>query len=441
MMESKKGIKQIGPSSFLYSNSNDRIYNIAIKQSENSIYFSFIKMRLKSVVLFEGKAAKEDFRQLINKGNMSNGSSESGDCIVKEIAILIYNQAFTIKEDKDCLRFVLAFEGLNRNMMNKEIKLRLITQDDNNKETNWMNVINKQAEIIERQSEAISRLERNEAELLNRMSCLEKIIQKASDAIMKLEPQNSKSIGQIQHEQSQGQSQMPQFQQQQILPSIMNEYSSFEYPNSAPYYNTKSNLNEMLFNGIPEVSKFNLVNKNDYTLLYKKQSNILKLPQEMDMIYSWINNNLPPRLTLIYQASKQGFSATQFHNCCDDAESTLTIIQTDYGLRFGGFTKQNWKGEECYKTDLNAFLFNIDTMKKYPIKTDLANTAICCRVNNLAVFGNGYDIAILDKTKRFQSLSNFPVCYGAADEKLALTGGHQQFNIVEIETYLVDYFS
>ena len=51
----------------------------------------------------------------------------------------------------------------------------------------------------------------------------------------------------------------------------------------------------------------------------------------------------PGKLMLIYRASKDGFSIDNFHQKMGDTINNLTIIRSDVGDIFGGFTKLSWE--------------------------------------------------------------------------------------------------
>ena len=71
---------------------------------------------------------------------------------------------------------------------------------------------------------------------------------------------------------------------------------------------------------------------------------------------------------LIYKASVDGDDSVTFHRKCDNQGSTVTIIRTDNGRTFGGFTKFNWDynihetQDKC--EDRNCFIFSLDTREK-----------------------------------------------------------------------------
>ena len=49
----------------------------------------------------------------------------------------------------------------------------------------------------------------------------------------------------------------------------------------------------------------------------------------------------------------------------DEAQSSLVLVETDKGKRFGGFTTCSWEGECIDKKDENAFVFSLDKMMIY----------------------------------------------------------------------------
>ena len=47
---------------------------------------------------------------------------------------------------------------------------------------------------------------------------------------------------------------------------------------------------------------------------------------------------------LLYRASRDGWTASNFHSCCDNKGPTVTVIKSgDY--IFGGYTEHEWKGK------------------------------------------------------------------------------------------------
>ena len=67
-----------------------------------------------------------------------------------------------------------------------------------------------------------------------------------------------------------------------------------------------------------------------------------------DKLREWIGNDYQWRL--IYRASEHGYTASSFHECCNDKGPTLVVIKSSEGWIFGGYTTKSWKD------DLDDFL-------------------------------------------------------------------------------------
>ena len=56
-------------------------------------------------------------------------------------------------------------------------------------------------------------------------------------------------------------------------------------------------------------------------------------------------------INLIYKATADSDKAAAFHAKCDDAKSTLVLVETDKGKRFGGYSSCSWDGDCIEKKD------------------------------------------------------------------------------------------
>jgi len=154
------------------------------------------------------------------------------------------------------------------------------------------------------------------------------------------------------------------------------------------------------------------------------------------------------KLNLLYQASRDGFNAQDFHSRCDDSGTTIAFIKTKQNKRvFGGYTTKSWRahGDCHWVEDKEAFMFSLDHQEKYPCKKP-GNAIFTCS-ENLISFGKGLDIGIRSKANLSASnaWTNFPCSYKSekftdrtqskeADSYLA---GTPNFLVEEIEVYQV----
>ena len=105
-------------------------------------------------------------------------------------------------------------------------------------------------------------------------------------------------------------------------------------------------------------------------------SKIFEKAEEIKFLNNRIINNDPSlknkkvKYELLYRASRDGEKTGDFHKKCDNKGTTLIIIKTDKGLKFGGYTEENW-GNKYDVKDPKAFCFSIDLKKIYNIRKGL----------------------------------------------------------------------
>ena len=87
-----------------------------------------------------------------------------------------------------------------------------------------------------------------------------------------------------------------------------------------------------------EIVKQYLLN---YTSFYCFGSNILVNKEYDDKLREWIGDY---NWKLIYRASEHEYTASSFHECCNDKGPTLVVIKSSGGWIFGGYTTQSWSG-------------------------------------------------------------------------------------------------
>ena len=73
----------------------------------------------------------------------------------------------------------------------------------------------------------------------------------------------------------------------------------------------------------------------DYTKIYQRPKD-----QGMIMISKAIKRQF--KLQRVLRGSEDGFTSSAFHRKCDNIGSTLTLIQSENGKVFGGFTMVPW---------------------------------------------------------------------------------------------------
>ena len=191
--------------------------------------------------------------------------------------------------------------------------------------------------------------------------------------------------------------------------------------------------------------KFNSIRKNNIksskkNIAFEKQveqsfvnGDIIHNVKELEMIVRKINKSSKKMtLNLIYKATVNSDKAEEFHKKCDKAKSTLVLIETNKGKRFGGYTSTTWKGNCVDKLDKDAFIFSLDKMKIYEIIP--GEKAIGCYPKFGPIF-LGCQIRIYDNAfQRGGTTFEKGLNYNTK-KNYELTDGDKEFKVKEIEVY------
>ena len=165
------------------------------------------------------------------------------------------------------------------------------------------------------------------------------------------------------------------------------------------------------------------------------KGDIIHSTEELELITRKINKaNKKITLNLLYKATVDSDKAEAFHDKCDQAKSSLVLVETDKGKRFGGFTSCSWAGECIEKKDEDAFIFSLDKMQVY--ENIPGEEAIGCYPKFGPIFLGCqiriYDNAFAKGGTTFEKGLNYNT-----EEDFELTGGERIFGIKEIEVYEV----
>ena len=230
--------------------------------------------------------------------------------------------------------------------------------------------------------------------------------------------------------------------------NLKNMYQSFDnyslkQNQSLSQFNVNSNINEQDQEQDNNESEQNLSKFNEDTeenrvifrngILY----GIIKKYSEIEKVVAKIQTILQKgaKFTIIYKASELGDRAMTFHQKCDDIDISLILIETEKGVRFGGFTTKSWNGNCVQKIDNDAFVFSIDKNKIYEvIKNEMA---IGCYPKFGPVFF-GCQIRVYDNFFNKNSTTCHKKLNFKTNEDYELNNGEQFFTVKDIEVYKVE---
>jgi hypothetical protein len=164
---------------------------------------------------------------------------------------------------------------------------------------------------------------------------------------------------------------------------------------------------------------------------------IIKKYSEIEKVVGKIQSILQKgaRFKIVYKATELGDRAAIFHQQCDNVDISLILIETVKGVRFGGFTTKNWKGNCEQKVDNDAFVFSVDKNKIYEvIKNEMA---IGCYPKFGPVFF-GCQIRVYDNFFNKNSTTCHKKLNFKTNEDYELNNGEQFFTVKDIEVYSVE---
>ena len=170
-------------------------------------------------------------------------------------------------------------------------------------------------------------------------------------------------------------------------------------------------------------------------------SQILKLydSNELNLIEKGVQKNLKKKInkyTLLFRASRDGYSASNFHSKCDGKSNTVTLVETMTGRRFGGFTDDQWDQSSSYKTGPNGFIFSLDNNEIYYNKDNQYN--IYGNSSYGPSFGGGHDFYICDSCNSSNnSYDNSGHSYETNGKKYALAGSNS-FLVRDYEVFQLE---
>ena len=181
MTESKKGIHQISPNSFLFFNTPELMYYITLEIIQ--------KIKIKLIIIKIAENTTNIYDSIFNFSDFGTGDKSAQDTI-KNLDFIIYNYNFIIKEDKEKVNILIN----TSNPCNLELSLHKFEEEEddlnlNYKEQikNFENKIKELMDIAESQEQEIFQLNQKENINLNKISTLN---QQTEQLIFQLEERN-----------------------------------------------------------------------------------------------------------------------------------------------------------------------------------------------------------------------------------------------------------
>lgn len=202
---------------------------------------------------------------------------------------------------------------------------------------------------------------------------------------------------------------------------------------------SKNNSNSNNTNSYREKGKTESLNKSQVEVKIHIQSDIIKNNSEWKTIIKFLDNK-PKELIRLYSAIENNGKASSFHDKCNGQGPTLTIIETDTGEVFGGYTSKNWSNSEKIQEDKKAFLFDINMKEKCCARVNegirsAKNSGPCFYAQNFGSVLFVSDNCLNSKT----SFIYFGDYFNYKNHNKEKNGSNQFFKVVNYETFKVIY--
>jgi len=182
MSESKKGIHQISPNSFLFFNTPEIMYYISLELVQ--------KIKIKLIIIKITENSTNIFDSIINFSDFGTGDKSAQDTI-KNLDFILYNYNFVVKEEKEKMNILIN----TNNPCNIELQLHKFDIKEENESNltykqqikDFEDKIKELMDIAENQEQEIFQLKQKENINLNKMNILN---QQTEQLLFKLEEKN-----------------------------------------------------------------------------------------------------------------------------------------------------------------------------------------------------------------------------------------------------------
>ena len=185
--------------------------------------------------------------------------------------------------------------------------------------------------------------------------------------------------------------------------------------------------NEMKINNLEE----KIIDLNSKDSLFNS-----KIKINESLVKSWLNNR-KFNATLLFRMTEDGNDFNTFHQKCDNKGKTITFIETQDGLIFGGYTELEWDSYSKEKYDNSTFIFSFNYNEKYTKRNN--SYSIYCFKGKGPTFGWGPQIGF----EKFKDLTN-GLSFKSDDNSFVLnnkfTNGKACWNTKELEIYQINYY-
>ena len=308
-------------------------------------------------------------------------------------------------------------------------EIEKLKEDMKSQKEYYSKTIEEMKKIIEEQKKEIENLKKKYESQNNGKDSLENKINKNIEDIKNTNERLTKYINDVETIQSLNKTLLNQS-------NVLIEQQSNIIKSNIELNLEKLNNFDKKFIELKEDLKKTFYDKNKYYLERVKdvKSEIIK-SDELNIIEEGVRYKLQKNIKgykLIFKASKDGYTAKEFHSKCDNKNYTVTLVKTSIGRRFGGFTDQSWDQSNSYKSGSNGFLFSLDLKEIFYNKNSSYN--IYPHSSYGPYFGNGDFYIGNNCNSGYNSSDGSNSSYNTNSKTYALAG-NSGFIVEDYEVY------
>eukprot|EP00347_Sterkiella_histriomuscorum_P014393 403361038 len=191
-----------------------------------------------------------------------------------------------------------------------------------------------------------------------------------------------------------------------------------------------------------ELMSYQIYGKELMSFKYRQLVDNEIYKQQTSLLQTQISDYSSKQFKLLYRGSRDSFTASKFHELCDNKGPIVCFILSELGEVFGGYTSLSWASTHQQYTDSSAFLFSL-SKKSIHKQYQNENMALIHSKGHMLIFGGGNDIQIVDNCDKNTS-SHCVLGYTYeppngyeqySDKARSYLGGQNQFKVLEIEVY------
>jgi hypothetical protein len=100
-------------------------------------------------------------------------------------------------------------------------------------------------------------------------------------------------------------------------------------------------------------------------MVSKVDAKLIQSQEEIQFVESMFTGKI--KLEKVYTATTDGFHGEKYHAKCNNKNDILTVVESEHGKKFGGYTSVQFDSSVKWYADSKAFVFSLSNRTKHPL--------------------------------------------------------------------------